>query len=90
MVLRMPGRTTFTTTSRPSCQAAPLPEGELRGHTFHHTRSEVGLEPYDHCWRARGTGSQGEAIYRDGRLSATYLHAWFPSNPEATAQLFRP
>ncbi|WP_019592089.1 cobyrinate a,c-diamide synthase [Thioalkalivibrio sp. ALRh] len=70
-------------------QAAPLPEGELRGHTFHHTHSEVGLEPYGHCWRARGTGSQGEAIYRDGRLTATYLHAWFPSNPEATAQLFR-
>ncbi|WP_018936788.1 cobyrinate a,c-diamide synthase [Thioalkalivibrio sp. ALJ24] len=69
-------------------QAAPLPEGELRGHTFHHTRAEVGLEPVAHCTRARGAGSTGEAVYRDGRLTATYLHAWFPSNPEAAAALF--
>lgn len=69
-------------------QAAPLPEGELRGHTFHHTHAEVGLEPIAHCTRARGTGSNGEAVYRDGRLTATYLHAWFPSNPEAAAALF--
>lgn len=71
-------------------QTAPLPEGELRGHTFHHTRSEVGLAPLTHCTRARNTGSSGEAVHRDGRLTATYLHAWFPSNPGATAALFSP
>ncbi len=71
-------------------QAAPLPEGELRGHTFHHTRAVVGLDPLTHCQRAREGGSPGEAVYRDGRLTATYLHAWFPSNPEAVARLFVP
>ncbi|MFW5909143.1 MAG: cobyrinate a,c-diamide synthase, partial [Thiohalospira sp.] len=71
-------------------QAAPLPEGEIRGHTFHHSRAEVDLEPVAHCIRARNRGSTAEAIYRQGRLTATYLHAWFPSNPGAVAALFRP
>jgi cobyrinic acid a,c-diamide synthase len=71
-------------------QAAPLPEGELRGHTFHHSRAEVALEPVAHCIRARDRGSAAEAIYRDGRLTATYLHAWFPANPAAVAELLRP
>ncbi|MEF8980630.1 cobyrinate a,c-diamide synthase [Thiohalorhabdus sp.] len=71
-------------------QAAPLPEGEIRGHTFHHSRAEVALEPIAHGIRARDRGSAAEAVYRRGRLTATYLHAWFPSNPEAVAELFRP
>ena len=71
-------------------QAAPLPEGEIRGHTFHHSRAEVGLEPIAHGIRARDRGSAAEAVYRQGRLTATYLHAWFPSNPEAVVELFRP
>ena len=69
-------------------QSAPLPEGELRGHTFHHTRAEVEREPLVHCRRARDGGTAPEAIYRAGRLTASYLHAWFPSNPVATAALF--
>jgi cobyrinic acid a,c-diamide synthase len=71
-------------------QAAPLPEGEIRGHTFHHSRAEVRLEPVAHCIRARDRGSASEAIYRDSRLTATYLHGWFPSNPGAVAELFQP
>lgn len=68
-------------------QAAPMAEGELRGHTFHHTRAEVGLEPVAYCTRARGAGSTGEALCRDGWLTTTYLHAWFPSSPEAGCRL---
>lgn len=71
-------------------QAAPLPEGEIRGHTFHHSRAQVGLEPIAHGVRARDRGSAAEAVYRQGRLTATYLHAWFPSNPGAVAEVFRP
>lgn len=71
-------------------QEAPLPEGTLRGHTFHHTRSEVSMEPIAHCVRARDGGSAPEAIYREGRLTATYLHAWFLSNPPALATLLSP
>ncbi len=70
-------------------QAAPLPEGELTAHTFHHSRMETTLEPVAHGVRQRGSAA-GEAIYRQGRLTASYLHLYFASNPEATAALFRP
>ena len=35
-------------------------------------------------------GRPGEAVYQTGRLSASYLHAYFPSNPAAVAALLRP
>jgi len=67
-------------------QSAGLPEGLLRGHTFHHSRSETSLAP---LLRARTPdGREGEAVYRRGRLTASYVHFYFPSNPEATARLF--
>jgi cobyrinic acid a,c-diamide synthase len=70
-------------------QAAPLPEGELTAHTFHHSAMETALEPIAHGIRQRGN-APGEPLYRRGRLTASYLHLYFPSNPEATAALFRP
>ena len=69
-------------------QQAELPEGTIRGHTFHHSLTETPLVPATHCRRAGG--GEGEAVYRDGRLTAGYLHLYFPSNPEAAARLFRP
>ena len=70
-------------------QAAALPEGELRGHTFHHSRLETPLPPLAHGRRQRD-GQPGEAIYRIGRLTASYLHLYFNSNPTAAARLFLP
>lgn len=70
-------------------QDAELPEGTLRGHTFHHSRLETPLEPLLHA-RARRGGRAGEAVYRQGRLTASYFHAYFPSNPAAVAELLRP
>jgi len=70
-------------------QAAPLPEGELRGHTFHHSRLETPLAPLTHGVRQRGE-RPGEAIYRLGRFTASYLHLYFPGNPRAVARLFAP
>ena len=64
-----------------------LPEGELRGHTFHHTQSEIALAPIAVSKPQRLQG-RGEAIYRVGRLTASYLHLYFGSNPEAAAALF--
>ncbi len=67
-------------------QVVALPEGELRGHTFHYSRSETALAPL-----ARATtpdGREGEAIYREARLTASYVHFYFPSNPQAAARLF--
>ncbi len=69
-------------------QALALPQGELRGHTFHHSRAETPLEP---ALRAHTADSRpGEAVYQTGRLTASYLHAYFPSNPAAVAALLRP
>lgn len=70
-------------------QSLELAEGTLRGHTFHYSRMETTLDP-----AARGqcpNGSQtAEMVYRSGRLIATYIHFYFPSNPQAAAQLFLP
>lgn len=69
-------------------QSLELAEGELRGHTFHHSCLETDLEPLARTRRNR-TGTPGEAVYRQGGLTATYYHAYFPSAPAATAALFR-
>lgn len=70
-------------------QSAPLPGGALTAHTFHHSRSDIALAPLAHGIKQRGAGS-GEAIYRQGRLTASYLHLYFPSNPAAIAEMFAP
>jgi cobyrinic acid a,c-diamide synthase len=65
-----------------------LPEGRLQGHTFHYSLSETPLPPLLHA--SRGDGRAGEAVYRRQRLTASYMHFYFPSNPEATAAIFSP
>jgi cobyrinic acid a,c-diamide synthase len=70
-------------------QSVELPEGRLRGHTFHHARAEVHLAPVTHTCMAKSSG-QPEAVYRNKRLVASFLHLYFPSNPAATAALFAP
>lgn len=69
--------------------SARLPEGELRGHTFHHSHAEIAETPLTHSSAARHHGTP-EAIYRRERLTASYLHFYFPSNPEAALRLFLP
>ena len=68
--------------------SAPLPGGNLRGHTFHHSTLATGLLPSAHTESSQA--SPGEAIYRRNRLVATYFHGYFPSNPRAAAHLFDP
>ena len=65
---------------------APRPEGRLAGHTFHYSKSETPLPPLVHA--ETSSGRAGEAIYRQGRLTASYVHFYFPSNPQAVAALF--
>jgi cobyrinic acid a,c-diamide synthase len=69
-------------------QQAMLPEGLLRGHTFHHSRCATPLPPLRQATTPEGLG--GEAVYRRGRITASYLHFYFPSNPTAVARLFQP
>jgi cobyrinic acid a,c-diamide synthase len=67
-------------------QALPLAHGELRGHTFHCSELRTPLAPMVQCVPHRyGTG---EFCYRTGSITASYLHAYFPSNPTAAAGLF--
>ncbi|HFD31085.1 MAG TPA: cobyrinate a,c-diamide synthase [Gammaproteobacteria bacterium] len=64
-----------------------LDEAEIRGHTFHHSTLETNLTPVAVSKSSRKRG-KGEAVYRQGNLHASYLHLYFPSNPEASAALF--
>jgi len=68
-------------------QTAPLPEGEIRGHAHHRSRSKLAMEPIASGIRQRHP-APGEPIYRERNLTATYLHLFFPSNPEAIIDLF--
>ena len=67
-------------------QTAPLPEGEIRAHAHHRTRCENTLEPIAFGKRARHPAA-GEPIYQCDNITASYLHLYFPSNPEAVAKL---
>ncbi len=64
-----------------------LPEGNLRGHTYHYSKLDSPLEPIALSVGAR-KGRTGEPVFRDLRLNASYLHLYFPSNPMAAAKLF--
>ncbi|ATE62314.1 cobyrinate a,c-diamide synthase [Thauera sinica] len=66
-------------------QLADLPEGRLAGHTFHYSHADTPLRPLLRA--ATPDGRDGEAIYRVGRLTASYVHFYFPSNPAAVAAL---
>ncbi|MFP4683269.1 MAG: cobyrinate a,c-diamide synthase [Ectothiorhodospira sp.] len=68
-------------------QEVTLPEGVFRGHTFHHSAMDSPLEPIARarCPNGRDTA---EAVYRKGAVTASYVHLYFPSDPEGTARLF--
>ena len=61
--------------------------GALRGHTFHYSRIATPLAPALTARHAQ-TGAPGEELYRHGSIAATYMHAYWPSNPAFAAALF--
>ncbi|HEY9112231.1 MAG TPA: cobyrinate a,c-diamide synthase [Rhodanobacteraceae bacterium] len=70
-------------------QEIALPEGTLRGHTFHHAHAEIDAVPLATAADPNGAPSR-EAVYRDRRFTASFMHFYFPSNPEAALRLFVP
>lgn len=68
-------------------QSAPLPEGEIRGHAHHRSLTENTPTALAHGRRQRHP-APGEAIYRLGNLTASFLHLFFGSNPQAVARVF--
>lgn len=67
-------------------QALDTPQGVLRGHTFHYSRLETNEIAFASTVK-HPSGAPGEAVYRRGALTASYFHAYFPSNPAAVAAL---
>ena len=68
-------------------QGVNLPEGTLRGHTFHYARAEVDAESIATASNPN-RGPSGECVYRQQRLTASFVHFYFPSNPDAAVRLF--
>jgi len=68
-------------------QSIDWPEGRLRGHTFHYSTWETALTPIAQATNPNA-GRAAEALYRQGSLRASYIHHYFPSNPEAIAAFF--
>jgi cobyrinic acid a,c-diamide synthase len=68
-------------------QGMPTPHGVLRGHTFHYSTLDTSLAPAVRTVK-HPSGVDGEAVYKLGSLTASYFHAYFPSNPAAVAAMF--
>lgn len=68
-------------------QEVTLPEGVFRGHTFHHSAMHSPLEPIARA-RCPNDRDTAEAVYRKGAVTASYVHLYFPSDPQGTARLF--
>lgn len=69
-------------------QSVQLPEGELRGHTFHHAHAAIPATPLAMATNPNGAPSR-EAVYRDRRMTASFVHFYFPSQPDAAMRLFQ-
>lgn len=70
-------------------QSAELPEGTFRAHAHHRSRSHGTPEAISFGKRQRHP-APGEAIFRVKGLTASYLHLFFPSNPDALAAMLSP
>jgi cobyrinic acid a,c-diamide synthase len=70
-------------------QAIDWPEGPLRGHSYHYSTLETPLAPIAQASNPNG-GRTAEGLYQHGSLRASYVHHYFPSNPEAVAAFFGP
>ncbi|MGF6598323.1 cobyrinic acid a,c-diamide synthase [Paraburkholderia sp. GAS448] len=61
--------------------------GTMTGHTFHYSHMTTTMTPYLTSVRPH-SDARGEAVYRTGKIVATYMHSYWPSNPAFTAALF--
>ncbi|SDI28035.1 cobyrinate a,c-diamide synthase [Paraburkholderia phenazinium] len=61
--------------------------GTMTGHTFHYSKLTTPLTPVRTATRPQAD-APGEAVFRAGPIVATYMHAYWPSNPAFAAALF--
>jgi cobyrinic acid a,c-diamide synthase len=74
--------------ARLAMQRVESRHGMSTGHTFHYSSMTTSMAPVLTATHAT-TGVEGEAIYRHGAITATYMHTYWPTNPAAAAALFR-
>jgi cobyrinic acid a,c-diamide synthase len=88
MAALMPGRASMQKRlAALGLQTMDWPEGELRGHTFHYSAMETPLSPIATATNPNA-GRAAERLYAFGSLRASYVHHYFPSNPNAIAAFF--
>tara|TARA_R110000823_G_scaffold281125_1_gene399325 strand:+ start:967 stop:2271 length:1305 start_codon:yes stop_codon:yes gene_type:complete len=68
-------------------QVLDTEQGQLRGHTYHHSRLETDWQPLARTRKLAGT--LAEPVYCRNGLVATYFHGYFPSAPKLAAGIFR-
>jgi cobyrinic acid a,c-diamide synthase len=65
----------------------PTAHGDIRGHINHFSVMHSTVPADTHIIR-HFDGATGEPVYRQGSLTASYFHGYFPSNPVAAAAMF--
>jgi cobyrinic acid a,c-diamide synthase len=70
-------------------QEVTLNGQQLRGHTYHHSTLKTDLTPTALA-QSPNEKQTAEAVYQLKRLTASYIHFYFPSNPQLVAELFLP
>ena len=62
-------------------------KGEIRGHTYHHSKMHTSITPVSTSIPQRKRGKP-EPVFRINNIHASYMHLYFPSNPDAVVNLF--
>ncbi len=71
-------------------QQLGMNSGVLRGHAYHYSTCATTLPAKARTQAAPGRKlrGEGEALYVQGSVKASYFHAWFASSPAAAASFF--
>ncbi|WED28726.1 cobyrinate a,c-diamide synthase [Vibrio sp. DW001] len=63
------------------------PNEILRGHTFHYSKTDSHEKIL--CYPVSQRGRLLDPVWQKGRVVASYIHWYFPSNPQLIAKIFR-
>ncbi len=84
----MPGRASMAGRLQAlGLQGLNTEQGQLRGHTYHHSTLETDWQPLARTRKIAGT--EAEPVYCHKGLVASYFHGYFPSAPALVAGIFR-
>jgi cobyrinic acid a,c-diamide synthase len=68
-----------------SASESKSPDSTIGAHTFHYGKFDTPMQP---AYTATSRYGKGEAVYRHGSITASFLHFYFPSNPALAAKFF--